>query len=87
QQHYIRYLRSMHFDLLALQDTKFPSESAEQRITNQFQAHQCYWSSFCGLVSYSPQLVLTPIFSTRDGRALWVTISHVNSSFEPFHIL
>ncbi|KAI9490984.1 hypothetical protein BDB00DRAFT_767850, partial [Zychaea mexicana] len=77
----------MHFDILALQDTKFPSEDAEQRITNQFQANQCYWSTFCGLVSFSPQILLTPLFSSRDGRALWVTISHVNSSFEPFHVL
>ena len=86
QKNYIRYLRSMHFDILALQDTKIPNTNYEQLLSNQFHAHSCHWSTYCGLVCFSPNIIITPLLHTLDGRGLLVTVSDINSSFKPFYI-
>ncbi|KAI7855722.1 hypothetical protein BDC45DRAFT_438662, partial [Circinella umbellata] len=76
----------MHFDILALQDTKIPNTNYEQLLSNQFHAHSCHWSTYCGLVCFSPNIIITPLLHTLDGRGLLVTVSDINSSFEPFYI-
>ncbi|KAI7846832.1 hypothetical protein BDC45DRAFT_452830 [Circinella umbellata] len=75
----------MHFDILVLQDTKIPNTNYEQLLSNQFHAYSCHWSTYCGLVCFSPNII-TPLLHTLDGHGLLVTVSDINSSFEPFYI-
>lgn len=80
---FIRFLRLQQLDLLAVQGTVLPSETSESRIQHQFRAYSSCWSRYCGLLSFSPYLVLSPFLVTCDGRGLFVQVSHTSSAFDP----
>jgi hypothetical protein len=52
----------------------------------QFQAHDSYWSHYCGIVCLSPSLILSNPIWGPDRRILTVTVSHIHDSFEPITV-
>ena len=86
QAHFIRYLRSLNFDLMAFQETHV-SSSNQQFITTQFQAHQALWTHECGLVSFSPMLHLSDDLLPDMDRVILSEVSSPNQLFLPFYVV
>ncbi|KAG1135925.1 hypothetical protein G6F37_012318 [Rhizopus arrhizus] len=83
---FIRYLRTVSVDILALQETHVNTEEIAQLFKTQFQTNTSYWSNYCGIVCFSPFLSLSePTWDTIQ-RTLTVKVSHVHESFDPVFI-
>ena len=83
---FIRHLRSLSFDLLALQETHAGDPLLQDILHTQFQASSSIWSSHCGLVSTSSDIELSNSFISRCGRLINATVTHRNHLFVPFTI-
>ncbi|KAI8366203.1 hypothetical protein BD560DRAFT_447975 [Blakeslea trispora] len=86
QAHFIRYLRSLNFDLMAFQETHVSSMN-QSFINTQFQAQQALWTHECGLVSFSPMLHLSDDLLPDIHRVILSQVSSPNQLFLPFHVL
>ncbi|KAG2228473.1 hypothetical protein INT48_003130, partial [Thamnidium elegans] len=83
---FIRYLRTLSFDILALQETHASSDDIRDLFHNQFQASTSYWSQYCGIVCFSSNLTLSePIWDTVQ-RTLTVKVSHIHELFDPVFV-
>ena len=86
QAQFIRYLRSLNFDLMAFQETHVSSMN-QHFITTQFQAHQALWTHECGLVSFSSMLHLSDDLLPNLDRVILSKISSHHHLFLPFYVL
>ena len=86
QAQFIRYLRSLNFDLMALQETHVSSMN-QYFITAQFQAHQALWTHECGLVPLSSMLHLSKDLLLNLDRVIFWKIPSHHRPFLPFYVL
>jgi exonuclease III len=85
----IRYLRLQQFDILSLQETN-ASTSSIPSLNILFQARQTFWTEHCGMISFSPTYILTPVTTEhifKSNRYLLCQVQHPHQFYEPFHIL
>jgi endonuclease/exonuclease/phosphatase family metal-dependent hydrolase len=89
QSSFIRYLRLQQFDILSLQETR-ASDSTIPSFNLQLQAIQTFWTYYCGIISFSPNHVLTLIDTdeiyTFD-RFILCKVNHPHDFYEPYFIL
>lgn len=83
---FIRYLRSLSFDLLALQETYASSSKLQNLFHTQFQAVDSVWSPHCGLVSFSPNFKLSDTVFSVCGRLITTTVRHSQNLVAPFKV-
>ncbi|OBZ81280.1 Transposon TX1 uncharacterized protein, partial [Choanephora cucurbitarum] len=86
QAQFIRYLRSLNFDLMAFQETHVSSMN-QYFITAQFQAHQALWTHECGLVPLSSMLHLSKDLLLNLDRVIFSKIPSHHRPFLPFYVL
>ncbi|KAG0743848.1 hypothetical protein G6F57_009971 [Rhizopus arrhizus] len=79
-------LRSVPYDLLALQETHASTEQLQNSFNMILQASDSNWTHHCGLISFNPSLSLLPLWSSIDGRILATTVTHNSNLFEPLTI-
>ena len=79
-------LRSLPYDLLALQETHASTEQLQNSFDMILQASASNWTHHCGLISFNPSLSLLPLWSSIDGRILATTVTHDSNLFEPLTI-
>ncbi|CAO3685553.1 unnamed protein product [Rhizopus stolonifer] len=67
---FARYIRSLPYDLLAVQETHASSHSLHSRFDQCLQVLSSTWNQHCGLLSFNPMLIIEPLWSSIDGRLL-----------------
>lgn len=83
---FIRYLRSLHLDILCVQEAQAIGTVQEQ-LTLQLQASSTLWTPHCGIISFNPLLTLQSIDVELDDRLLVCQVSHVNALFPPITLV
>ncbi|KAI7849067.1 hypothetical protein BDC45DRAFT_594673 [Circinella umbellata] len=83
---FIRHIKNQGMNLLALQDTYIQDFDSTDILEKHFGATSSIWSKYCGLVNFSQFIYLDPLFITRDGRGMWIRVTHVHNTFTPFNI-
>ncbi|KAL9558681.1 hypothetical protein PS6_001149 [Mucor atramentarius] len=83
---FIRYLRSLHLDILCVQETQAIGTVQEQ-LTLQLQASSALWTPYCGIISFNPLLTLLSIDVELGDRLLVCQVSHVNALFPPITLV
>ncbi|OBZ81572.1 hypothetical protein A0J61_10379 [Choanephora cucurbitarum] len=83
---FIRCIRTLSMDIIALQETHAVSADLESQFHMQFQAVDSIWTPHCGLVSFSPDLSFSQIVKSSCGRLITVTVSHKSDLFEPLSV-
>ncbi|KAI9356679.1 hypothetical protein BD770DRAFT_457915, partial [Pilaira anomala] len=89
QSSYIRYLRHQQLDVLSLQETHTSADTIPS-INMQLQSHQSFWTPHCGIISFSPNHVLTLLDTDTlyaSDRFLLCKDSHPHNFYEPIFIL
>ncbi|KAG1057614.1 hypothetical protein G6F43_000564 [Rhizopus delemar] len=81
-----RILRSLPYDILALQETHASTEQLQNRFNLSLQVTSSNWTPHCGLVTFNSSISLTPLWSSTDGRIMATKITHISSLFEPITI-
>ncbi|KAG1178824.1 hypothetical protein G6F70_000515 [Rhizopus microsporus] len=83
---FIRYLRTVSLDILALQETHADTDEIAHLFKTQFQVNTSYWSNYSGIICFSPFLSLSePIWNTIQ-RTPTVKVSHVHEAFDPVFV-
>lgn len=83
---FIRALYSFSLSLLAIQESH-ASELHAPTLQRHFHKCQSLWTPHCGLISFSPDFLITHIPFLDDPRTLAAKVSSPNQSFSPFFIL
>ncbi|KAG1136220.1 hypothetical protein G6F37_012136 [Rhizopus arrhizus] len=78
-----RYLRSLPYDLLALQETHASSSLLQTRFDQCLQTSSSVWTQHCGLLSLNPMLKIEARWSSLDGRLLVADVSHQSGFYDP----
>ena len=86
QSNFIRYLRSLNFNIMAFQETHTTTDH-ENFINVQFQASQSLWTRHCGLLSFSSKYQLSDNLIPSNPRIILSKISHPQNFYAPFHVL
>ncbi|KAG0974863.1 hypothetical protein G6F29_011929 [Rhizopus arrhizus] len=81
-----RNLRSLPYDLLAVQESHAGSPLLQDRFDQILQVSSSTWTSHCGLLSFNSMLRITPIWSSTDGRVLAARVDHSSGIYEPFTV-
>ena len=81
---FIRHLRSLSFDILALQETHADNPDIQNILHTQFQAKDSIWSAHCGLICLSPDIELSAPFISRCGRLIHTSVTHRSNLFDSF---
>ncbi|KAG1145285.1 hypothetical protein G6F37_012171 [Rhizopus arrhizus] len=81
-----RTLRSLHFDILALQETHADSLDIQTRFDQCLQPSGCLWTKHCGLLSFNPAVSFDPLWSSLDGRVLVARVNHLSGLYAPLCI-
>ncbi|KAG1087739.1 hypothetical protein G6F42_020503 [Rhizopus arrhizus] len=81
-----RILRSLPYDILALQETHASTEQLQIRFNLSLQVSSSNWTPHCGLVTFNSSLTLIPLWSSTDGRIMATKVTHTSSLFEPITI-
>ncbi|KAI9337344.1 Endonuclease/exonuclease/phosphatase, partial [Pilaira anomala] len=84
--HFIRYLKDRGLDLLALQETHASTTEIKEMFHIQFQASSSIWSSHCGLVSFSSDILFSNSFISPCERVISTTVSHTSDLFLPLTV-
>ncbi|KAG1272193.1 hypothetical protein G6F66_013395 [Rhizopus arrhizus] len=82
QSQYVRYLRSLQFNLMAFQETHV-TDTHIQTINMQFQATQSLWTYHCDLLSFSPSFVLSENLTPSNPRMVLSKVSHSQNLYAP----
>ncbi|CEP18557.1 hypothetical protein [Parasitella parasitica] len=83
---FIRYLRSLHLDLLCVQESHAVSAIQEQ-LNLQLQASSTIWTPHCGIISFNPLLTLHRLDIELDEHIIACQVSHANALFVPFTLV
>ncbi|EIE78298.1 hypothetical protein RO3G_03002 [Rhizopus delemar RA 99-880] len=86
QSKFIRYLRSLNFDIMTFQETHV-SDNILSLINTQFQAQHSLWSRHCGIVSFSPSFVFSTNLTPENDRTILTKVTHPHNAFAPFYVL
>ncbi|KAG0809084.1 hypothetical protein G6F20_009055 [Rhizopus arrhizus] len=86
QSKFIRYLRSLNFDIMTFQETHV-SDNILSLVNAQFQAQHSLWSRHCGIVSFSPSFVFSTNLTPENDRTLLTKVTHPHNAFVPFYVL
>lgn len=91
QSSFIRFLRSVKSQLIALQETHIMNDHTQHLIQNQFQPQNSLWTQQCGLLSFSPLYTLSTNLIPSDApykeRMILSLVSHPHQLYGSFHIL
>ncbi|KAG1136397.1 hypothetical protein G6F37_012055 [Rhizopus arrhizus] len=79
-------LRSLNYDILALQETHASTSQLQSRFSQCLQAPSSTWTQHCGLVSFNPAFSFEPLWSSLDGRVLVTKVTHQSGLYEPLRI-
>ena len=71
-----RHIRSLSYDIVALQETHADSFALHDRFDTCLQVRSSTWTSHCGLISYNPALEITPEWAALSGRLLVARVTH-----------
>src|SRR6478609_1422661 len=69
QSQFIRYLRSLKFDIMTFQETHV-SDNTLSIIDTQFQARCSMWTRHCGIVSFSPSFIFSDNLAPEHDRVI-----------------
>jgi exonuclease III len=83
QSQFIRYLRSLKFDIMTLQETHV-SDNTLSIINTQFQARYSMWTRHCGIVSFSPSFILSDNLVPENDRIILTKVKHSYNAFASF---
>ena len=86
QSQFIRYLRSLKFDIMTFQETHV-SDNTLSIIDTQFQARYSLWTRHCGIVSFSPSFIFSDNLVPENDRIILTKVNHPYNAFEPFWLL
>lgn len=86
QSQFIRYLRSLQFDIMTFQETHV-SDTTLFTINTQFQAHCSLWTRHCGIVSSNPSFIISANMAPDNDRVILTKVTHPYNAFEPFFVL
>lgn len=56
RQQFIRYLRTLEYDILVLQETHATNTSSIDLLNNHFQSKSSLWTQYCGIISLNNNL-------------------------------
>lgn len=90
QNHYIQFLKDQKFNILCLQETHTSTITKIEDMTKKFMKEQNFWTSHVGIVSFSPEYMLTIIDTTEiydSDRYQLCKVQHPHHFYEPFYIL
>ncbi|KAI9361881.1 hypothetical protein BD770DRAFT_308904, partial [Pilaira anomala] len=74
---------------LSIQETH-ATPSTISTLDTQFQAQQTFWTYYCGIISFSPDYILTPINTNNyysSDRFILCKVHHPHQFYEPFYIM
>ncbi|KAK4520347.1 uncharacterized protein ATC70_008481 [Mucor velutinosus] len=83
---FIRYLRSLHFGILCVQELH-AVETVQDQLHMQFQAHATLWTQHCGIISFNPLIHLQSLDFNLDQRIIACKVVHANALFPPFTLV
>jgi exonuclease III len=84
---FIRYLRSLNFDIMTLQETHVSYDNLAI-INTQFQAKSSIWTRDCGIISFNPAFVLSNNLNPiEDSRIILTKVTHPHHAYAPFWVL
>lgn len=86
RQQFIYYLRTRFLNLLALQETHAATTDIQDMFHTQFQASSNLWSKYCGLVSFSSELIFSNSFTSPCERLISTTVSRTSNLFDPITV-
>lgn len=90
QKSYIRYLRSLNFDILCLQESHTSTDEKINSAKMHFQYETAFWTPHVGIISFSPkyQLHLVDTSDTfNSSRYQLCRVTHPHKAFVDFFIL
>lgn len=90
QSNYIRYLRSLNFQLLCLQETHANNSEKIDTLNLQFQCNQSIWTEHVGILSFSQEHQITLLDTQsiyESSRYQLCVITHTQQFYEPFYVL
>src|SRR6478735_4580707 len=87
RQFFTNFLRHQSLDILTLQETHASTNELQHSLNMLLQSQSGCWSTHCGIVSLNKNVIVHPVLSSIDQRFLLVSVEHVNSLFDTFHIL
>lgn len=77
---FIRYLRSLHLDILCVQKFHAASEVQDQ-FNMQLQSTSTLWTQHCGIITFNPLLTLHSLEIDVEQRIIACTVVHANALF------
>lgn len=83
---FARHIRSLKYDIIALQETHASSLLLQSRFDQCLQVSSSTWTQHCGLLSFNPMLNIIPLWSSIDGRLLAAQVSHISGLYNPINI-
>lgn len=83
---FIRYLRSLHLDILCVQESH-AAEAVQDQLNMQFQASSTLWTQHCGIISFNPSITLHSLALDLDQRIIACQVVHANALFPPFTLI
>lgn len=83
---FIRYLRSLHLDILCVQESH-AVEGVQEQLNLQLQASSTIWTPHCGIISFNPLIQLHLLDFDLDQRIIACQVVHANALFPPFRLL
>ncbi|KAG2198384.1 hypothetical protein INT47_009789 [Mucor saturninus] len=86
-QKFTRYLRFLKYNLLSFQEVRNKGSNILDYLNIELQAKDSIWSQHVGIVSFNPNIRITPIFITHTKHAVFVKVHHINHHFEPIFLL
>lgn len=90
QSSYIRFLGLQQLDIISLQETHASSSPIITTLDMQFKSKQSFWTPHCGIISFSPEYVLSHISTDEifsSDRFLLCRVEHPHQFYTPFYIL
>ena len=83
---FARHIRSLKYDIIALQETHASSLLLQSRFDQCLQVSSSTWTQHYGLLSFNPMLNIIPLWSSIDGRVLAAQVSHTSGLYNPINI-
>ncbi|KAI8635934.1 hypothetical protein BD408DRAFT_118786, partial [Parasitella parasitica] len=82
RQQFIRYLRTLDYDILVLQETHATDSITMDLLNNHFQSKSSHWTQHCGIVSLSTKFSIHPISEGIDGGRYILASIHLTQDYE-----
>ncbi|KAI7858481.1 Endonuclease/exonuclease/phosphatase, partial [Circinella umbellata] len=87
ESNFIKHLKQQKPHLIAIQESHAHTEQIQSSLNFQFQTTSSIWTKHCGIVSMSPEIILSVVSITADQRVILAKVTHTSHYFDPLYIM